>query len=175
MRSGFTDVLTGWYNRRYLQVRIKEELARARRNGSPLTCLMLDIDHFKRVNDALGHAAGDEVLRELAQQIEAQIRATDVAARYGGEEFVILLPDTSAESGQMLAERIRLAIANEPFHVEGNVSLPVTVSIGIATARPRREDDDFKTAGDALIARADVALYKAKSSGRNRVAVNTDD
>lgn len=174
-RSGFTDVLTGWYNRRYLQVRLQEELARARRHGTPLTCLMLDIDHFKRVNDEYGHAAGDEVLRELARQIDGLIRATDVAARYGGEEFVILLPDTDAASGQMLAERIRLAIADEPFRVADRVSLPVSVSIGVASTRPRRQDDDFKTAGEALIARADVALYRAKSGGRNRVVISTDE
>jgi len=175
MRSGFTDVLTGWYNRRYLQVRLKEELARARRHGTPLTCLMLDIDFFKKVNDRFGHGAGDDVLREIAQQIEAQIRATDVAARYGGEEFVILLPDTEADAGRQLAERIRTAIADARFTVDDEVPIAVTVSIGVASCRLNREDEDLKTAGESLVARADVALYRAKSGGRNRVAVNADE
>ena len=104
LRSGFTDVLTGWNNRRYLQVRLGEELARAKREESALTCLMIDIDHFKRINDDHGHAAGDEVLREIAQCIESQVRVSDVAARYGGEEFVVLLPGTDAEAGLRLAE-----------------------------------------------------------------------
>lgn len=172
LRSGFTDVLTGWYNRRYLQQRLKEELARGRRHSTSLTCLMLDVDHFKNVNDEHGHATGDEVLREVAQQIETQIRATDVAARYGGEEFVILLPDTDAESGQLLADRIRVAIAASPFAVTSGAEIPVTVSIGLACASPQRFDEDFKTAGEALVARADVALYEAKSAGRNRVFVS---
>ncbi|MDX1481113.1 MAG: DUF484 family protein [Woeseiaceae bacterium] len=172
LRSGFTDVLTGWYNRRYLQVRLTEELARARRHGNPLTCLMLDLDHFKDVNDHHGHAAGDVVLRELAQLIDGQIRATDVAARYGGEEFVILLPDTDRTSGGLLAERIRAAVANAPFVINDKLTLSTTVSIGVAGARPGREDKDLKTAGDALIARADVALYQAKADGRNRVAID---
>jgi diguanylate cyclase (GGDEF)-like protein len=175
LRSGFTDVLTGWYNRRYLQVRLMEELARARRHGSALTCLMLDIDHFKRVNDRYGHAAGDDVLRELTQQIESKIRATDVAARYGGEEFLILLPDTDAESGFQLAERIRAAIAAEPFLVHSGAEVPITVSIGVACVSPQRGNNDLKTAGDALVARADVALYAAKSEGRNRVSINADN
>ena len=172
LRSGFTDVLTGWYNRRYLHVRLTEELARARRHGSALTCLMLDIDHFKRVNDDYGHAAGDDVLRELTQQIESQIRATDVAARYGGEEFLILLPDTDAGAGRQLAERIRCAIADAPFVLGDGVQIPVSVSIGVASVSPERGENDLKTAGDALIARADVALYRAKSEGRNRVSVS---
>ncbi|HEX7720286.1 MAG TPA: DUF484 family protein, partial [Woeseiaceae bacterium] len=114
MRSGFTDVLTGWHNRRYLQVRLTEELARARRDRSSLVCLMLDLDHFKDVNDTYGHAAGDEVLRELAQRVESQVRASDVAARYGGEEFVILMPHTDVTSGKLLAERIRQAVSSSP-------------------------------------------------------------
>ena len=175
LRSGFTDVLTGWHNRRYLQVRIKEELARARRHGMPLSCLMLDIDHFKRVNDGHGHSAGDRVLREIAQRIELQVRATDVAARYGGEEFTILLPDTSADSAALLAERIRREVAATPFDLGNGQSITVTASIGIASASPERLEADLKTVGEALIARADVALYRAKSAGRDRIALNTDE
>lgn len=174
-RSGFTDVLTGWYNRRYLHVRLGEELARARRHGSALTCLMLDIDFFKSVNDTWGHAAGDQVLREITQRIESEIRATDVAARYGGEEFVMLLPDTDGASGVLLAERVRESVSAALFDIGDGRHVEVTASIGVATATPKREESDLKTAGEALIARADVALYRAKSGGRNRVALNKDE
>ena len=170
LRSGFTDVLTGWNNRRYLQVRLVEELARARRDDSGLVCLMLDIDHFKKVNDSYGHAAGDAVLRELAQRIESQVRVSDVAARYGGEEFVVLLPGTEIESGTLLAERIRKAVSANPIEIGGGNSITITVSIGIASITPIRDGDDLKTTGESLLARADVALYSAKSSGRDRVA-----
>ena len=170
-RSGFTDVLTGWYNRRYLQARLREELARARRDQTNLICLMLDIDHFKCVNDSYGHAAGDQVLCELASRIDSQIRASDVAVRYGGEEFVILLPDTDAASGMKLAERIRSAVTATPFVLPGGETERITVSIGISGVIPRKDDEDFKTLGDGLIARADVALYSAKAAGRDRVTV----
>ena len=169
LRSGFTDVLTGWHNRRYLQVRLAEELARARRDGSNLVCLMLDIDHFKNVNDTWGHGAGDAVLRELAQRIESQVRVSDVAARYGGEEFVVLLPGTDVAAGRALAERIRAAIAAAPVPLPGGGDVRVTASIGIAAVRPDAALDDLKTAGDALLANADVALYRAKSAGRDRI------
>ena len=170
LRSGFTDVLTGWNNRRYLQVRLVEELARARRDGSSIVCLMLDIDHFKNVNDTYGHAAGDAVLCELAQRIESQVRVSDIAARYGGEEFVVLLPGTEIESGQLLAERIRKAVSAKPIDIGGGDSITITASIGIASITPERDVDDLKTAGESLLARADVALYSAKSSGRDQVA-----
>ncbi|MCH8072461.1 MAG: GGDEF domain-containing protein [Proteobacteria bacterium] len=175
LRSGFTDVLTGWNNRRYLQVRLVEELARARRDASGLVCLMLDIDHFKKVNDSYGHAAGDAVLRELAQRIESQVRVSDVAARYGGEEFVVLLPGTEIESGTLLAERIRKAVSANPIEIGGGNSITITVSIGIASIAPIRDGDDLKTTGESLLARADVALYSAKSSGRDRVAAEHAD
>ena len=172
LRSGFTDVLTGWHNRRYLQVRMKEELARARRDGSNLVCLMIDIDRFKRVNDTHGHAAGDEVLCELAQRIEAQVRASDIAARYGGEEFVVILPNTDTDAGILLAERIRHSISSTPIDLRYDGSVTITASVGIACVVPDSKDNDFKTLGDALIARADVALYAAKAAGRDQVAVD---
>jgi len=170
-RSGFTDVLTGWHNRRYLQARMKEELARACRDGSGLVCMMLDIDHFKRVNDTWGHAAGDSVLRELAQRIDGEVRASDVAARFGGEEFVLLLPGTTSGEGRYLAERIRNAVAAVPFELQDGGHIPVTVSIGIAEFDPGAGHGDLKSLGEALIARADAALYTAKAAGRDRVAV----
>ena len=171
LRSGFTDVLTGWHNRRYLTVRLGEELARAKRDQHSVVCLMLDVDHFKNVNDTWGHAAGDAVLRELAQRIESQVRASDVAARYGGEEFIVLLPNTEIDSARLLAERIRGAISVAPIDLPCGETTSITVSIGIAEVRPGADEKDLKTLGDSLIARADVALYAAKSAGRDRVIV----
>jgi diguanylate cyclase (GGDEF)-like protein len=172
LRSGFTDVLTGWHNRRYFQVRIKEELARSRREQCHLACLMLDIDHFKRVNDTWGHAAGDAVLQEFANRIDAEIRANDVAARYGGEEFVVLLPSTDIASATLLAERIHKAVSREPYELPGGDSVDITASIGIDGVCPDPKADDLKTIGDSLLARADVALYRAKSGGRDQIAVD---
>jgi len=156
---------------RLLQAESFEALARARRDGSRLVCLILDIDHFKRVNDSWGHAAGDAVLRELAQRIDMQVRASDVAARYGGEEFVVLLPNTDVSSASLLAERIRTEIAASPIKLPCGESVTITASIGIAEVSPGPDEKDLKTLGDSLIARADVALYAAKSSGRDRVVV----
>jgi diguanylate cyclase (GGDEF)-like protein len=170
VRSGFTDSLTGWHNRRYLVTRLHEELARCRRDRTPLTCLMIDVDHFKSVNDRFGHLAGDEVLRQLAHCISAEVRGSDVSARYGGEEFVVLLPGTGIGAGFLLAERIRAAVAAEPFELPAGSPLPVTVSIGVAEQSPTLEERDLKAAGERLLALADVALYEAKAGGRNAVA-----
>jgi diguanylate cyclase (GGDEF)-like protein len=169
VRSGFTDVLTGWRNRRYLQTRLREELARCNREGTSLTCLMIDVDHFKRVNDRYGHLVGDEVLRQLAQCVEGEVRNSDVSARYGGEEFVILLPATGIAAGRLLAERIRSAVCAERFELSDVTEpLPITVSIGVAEYHPSPKDD-LKLAGERLIAKADLALYEAKANGRNTV------
>jgi diguanylate cyclase (GGDEF)-like protein len=172
LRSGFTDVLTGWHNRRYLQVRLHEELARARRDQAHVACLILDVDHFKSVNDTFGHAAGDSVLQEIANRIDAQVRKSDVAARYGGEEFLVLLPDTPIDAAVTLAERIRGAVSSAPYEMPGGQEREITASIGIAGITPGQDEDDLKTLGEALIAHADVALYEAKSAGRDRVAVD---
>jgi len=170
-RSGLTDVLTGWHNRRYLQMRLHEELARSQRDVTPLTCLMIDVDHFKKVNDCHGHLVGDEVLRQLAHCVETEVRDSDVSARYGGEEFVILLPGTGIEAGRLLAERIRNAVSEEAFEIIGaSGRLPITVSIGVAEFRPGSTEDDLKIAGERLVALADLALYEAKAGGRNTVA-----
>jgi len=172
VRSGFTDVLTGWHNRRYLQSRLREEVVRCRRERSALTCLMIDVDHFKRINDGHGHLAGDEVLQQVARRVGGAVRGSDVAARYGGEEFVILLPGTSGDAGAMLAERIRRAVADEPFAISGSAEpLSVTVSIGVAAHRAEGDPEDLEVAGERLLASADVALYDAKTGGRNSVAI----
>ena len=171
-RSGLIDVLTGWHNRRYLKTRLREELARARREQQPLICVMLDVDHFKNINDTFGHAAGDEVLREVAQRIECEVRVSDVSARYGGEEFVVLLPNTSTSDAAILAERIRKAVSTDPVDIGNGRCQTVTLSIGIATASPGADDNDLKTLGEGLLAEADVALYRAKAHGRNRVEIH---
>ena len=141
LRSGFTDVLTGWHNRRYLNVRLGEELARARRDQTGIVCLMLDVDHFKQVNDSWGHAAGDAVLQELASRIETQVRASDVAARYGGEEIVVLSAGHRRwlHRRKLLAERIRTVDFRDTHRIctRWRSSVSVTVSIGIAEVYPQ--------------------------------------
>lgn len=171
LRAGITDFLTGWHNRRYLQQRLKEEFARSQRRGGRLACLMLDIDHFKLVNDGYGHLAGDNALKEVAQRVESQIRSMDTAARFGGDELAILLPDASAAEAARLAERIREAIALQPFQLTAEIERPLTVSIGVAALAPGRYESD--RAAERLLADADAALYRAKALGRNRVQVGT--
>ena len=130
---------------------------------------MIDVDFFKSVNDSYGHAAGDEVLREIAQRIESEVRVSDVSARYGGEEFVVLLPGTDGAAGLSLAERIRNAVAASDYDLGGGTSAKITASIGVASVAPVHDDADLKIVGEALIARADVALFAAKADGRNAV------
>lgn len=169
VRAGLTDHLTGWYNRRYLHARLREELARAQRHRSPVSLLMLDIDRFKQVNDGSGHLGGDEALREVAARIEGQVRASDTAARFGGDEFAVLLPGTTTVEARRLAERIRAAVAATPVEAAAGVSLRVTVSIGLAGFPAPRADGDLKALAEQLLAEADAALYRAKAAGRDRV------
>jgi diguanylate cyclase (GGDEF)-like protein len=169
LRAGITDFLTGWHNRRYLQQRMKEELARAQRRGGTIACLMIDIDRFKGINDGYGHLAGDNALKEVAQRVEAQIRSMDTAARFGGDELAILLPDASAAEAATLAERIREVIAAVPFALTAEVERTLTVSVGVASLSPGRHETDLKAVADRLLADADAALYRAKAMGRNRV------
>jgi two-component system cell cycle response regulator len=179
---GLTDALTGVHNRRYFESRCLEEVKAAQRNGQPLVCLLLDVDHFKRINDNHGHPVGDAVLRQVGQIIRGQLRGNDVVARYGGEEFVLLLPDTPLEGGVETADRIRLAIAAEamPTHAEAAPPLHITVSLGAAQLQTEARDPGV--ASDApsrrtsavesmklLVQRTDQALYAAKQAGRNRV------
>ena len=157
------DELTGLYNRRELDRRIIAEIARSSRTNQPFSFVLLDIDHFKAVNDSYGHPAGDEVLRRVARLIEGELRVSDVAARYGGEEVALLLPETSAEDALIVASRLRARLATSPFDIGAGISLSVTASFGIATV-PTNAANLVE-----LVSAADEALYEAKAAGRNRV------
>jgi len=159
-----TDPLTRLLNRRALVERLSREVDRAKRYESQLSLLLLDVDHFKSINDSCGHLVGDGVLRQIGSLIEASVRTVDIAARYGGEEFVILLPETSQEGGVIFAERLRESVEHYPFDAAGDEPLHLTASIGVATFPSPRVDST-----EDLFARADEALYRAKSSGRNQV------
>lgn len=160
-----TDPLTGLFNRRYFEERLGIEFARSQRYRVPLSCLMLDLDHFKRLNDTHGHASGDEMLRRVAEVTRASVRTVDLLARYGGEELIALLPETGLDEARTVAERIRAAIAHIAFpKAGGGPVVSCTASIGLATA-PAPELTD----ADALVRHADDALYTAKAAGRDRV------
>lgn len=169
VRSGLTDVLTGMHNRRYFQDRLSGELAGAQRYQIPLSCLLLDVDHFKRINDDHGHQTGDSVLRELARRISSRIRANDIGARFGGEEFAVLLPGTASDTAVRLGNRIRETVCRNPVEIDADKAIAVSISVGVSTAVPARDVDNLASIGDALLANADAALYRAKSAGRNCV------
>jgi diguanylate cyclase (GGDEF)-like protein len=169
VRSGLTDFLTGFHNRRYLQSRLREELARAQRGRQYLVCLMIDVDHFKRINDQYGHLAGDAVLREVARRVDNEMRSSDTGARFGGDEFAIVLAQSSFEDGERVAQRVLRSVSSQPIKVGTNGAETVTLSIGVAAAAPDPEVRDLKHMAERLIAEADAALYRAKSGGRNRV------
>jgi len=156
------DGLTGVFNKRYFLEALEREMSRAQRYGRPLSILMFDIDHFKRVNDTYGHLAGDYVLQSLARLISTRARREEIFARYGGEEFVILLPETHKEGGMELAEQLRKRVASYSFIFEGE-EIPVTVSIGVATVT------DGGLSESEFVKKVDERLYQAKSEGRNCV------
>jgi diguanylate cyclase (GGDEF)-like protein len=160
--AALTDPLTNLANRRTMVDHLQHELTRSKRCNTPLTVLMLDLDFFKRVNDEHGHDRGDAVLIEAGRRMKELIRGQDLLARWGGEEFVILLPETSAAGGMIVAEKIRKRVAEEAFTVPG-ATLHLTISIGVATLAEGQQTD-------ALIKAADRALYQAKQRGRNCVA-----
>lgn len=162
-RLARTDPLTSLSNRRDFRERAEQELARSRRHGHALALLMLDVDHFKAVNDTHGHAAGDEVLRQLSRELDEVLRESDLPARLGGEEFAVLLPETDAEAACQVAERLRAHLATHPAMLETGHTLTYTISLGVAFWRP--SDSGL----DDLMLRADRALYEAKRGGRNRV------
>ncbi len=164
MELAVTDALTGLHNRRYMNGQLKALTARAVRGGDPVSVLLIDIDHFKSVNDGFGHDAGDEVLKEFAARLATNVRAIDLPCRHGGEEFAVVMPDTRIEDAQRIAERIRLHVAGAPFRIQhGAEHLAVTISIGVAATIG--EGDTPET----LLKRADAGLYEAKSGGRNKV------
>ncbi len=161
--AAMRDALTGLYNRRHFEERFRVEFAYAARHATPLSVLILDIDHFKKINDTHGHVVGDRVLRELGARLRAAVRSEDTVARYGGEEFVVLARSTPAEQARGLGERLRGLVAKTPVKV-GAHELAVTVSVGVATLTSQRSLQELFTT-------ADQALYAAKSGGRNRVVV----
>lgn len=162
---GLRDPLTGINNRRFFDQRISEEVSRAKRVNSPLTCLFIDLDFFKRINDHYGHQAGDAVLKQVSQLLNDRLRNSDVLARYGGEEFVILLADTSAEDAALIAEQIRHRVEKTEFIIPSGKAIHATLSIGSATLGQYGHIHDTKS----LIAAADQAVYAAKLSGRNQI------
>ena len=164
-----TDELTGLYNRRYLFAHLNEVLGRMAEGGNETALMLFDIDHFKQVNDRHGHPAGDRVLRELAERAVRQVRSVDLVGRLGGEEFVVVMPETSLSGAVVVAERLRVAVADEPFILQDNGGkLPITVSVGIAVTG--KTTDTL----ESLLKRADEALYAAKNAGRNRVVAFPD-
>ncbi|MBB5370793.1 diguanylate cyclase (GGDEF)-like protein [Janthinobacterium sp. K2Li3] len=166
---GLTDSLTGVYNRRYIDRRLLEEIARARRQNYFISCMYIDIDHFKLVNDTHGHQGGDEVLREVAARIRHELRRSDALGRFGGEEFVVLLIDADLDSATFVAERIRASIADTMFDLPGGTETWVSVSIGVASLDGEAILQPMETVAQQLVANADLALYQAKAKGRNQV------
>jgi diguanylate cyclase (GGDEF)-like protein len=154
-RESRTDALTGLSNRRGIEERLNDEVARAIRFGHPLAVLMIDLDDFKSINDRYGHAVGDDILRSTAIAIDNSVRSIDIAGRYGGEEFLVVLPETDASGAEVVAERIRASVER----------LGATVSIGLS---PIRAED---SSASILVGRADEALYEAKRTGKNRIAL----
>lgn len=156
--QAISDSLTGTYNRRYWAQALLQEMARAGRQNAPLCLAMIDLDHFKHVNDTYGHPRGDQVLKELARRLRESVRATDMLFRLGGEEFAMLMPGTDLEQGLAVAEKLRAQVAAQPMAGD----LEITASFGVSVTMGQEPQEDF-------ICRADEALYTAKTKGRNRV------
>lgn len=157
------DELTKAYNRRFMQRRMLEEISRAKRSREKFSVAMIDIDYFKDINDNYGHVVGDQVLKELVNQLIENLRSSDVTCRFGGEEFVVILPDTANEEAHAVLERIRQIVASNPYNITDEGSISITISVGIATF-----PDDGST-WEELISSADKAMYRAKETGRNKV------
>jgi diguanylate cyclase (GGDEF)-like protein/PAS domain S-box-containing protein len=164
-----TDALTGIANRRLIEQALMQELARGARYGHATAVLMIDIDHFKRVNDTHGHAVGDAVLRGLAGEVQACLRGNDVVGRWGGEELLVVLPEADRGAATQCAERIRARIAGWSHPLAVDAAVHVTVSVGVAIAA------SGCTSPEAVVAAADAAMYAAKRAGRDRVEVHTGD
>lgn len=170
LKHATLDALTGFYNRRQLDERVKQEISSAKRKHTALCAIMIDIDYFKKVNDTYGHAAGDFILKTVSKIIRGQLREYDIAARYGGEEFAILLPFTEEDEAVMVAERLRKAVENKIIDIEkvntknDTKTIRITISLGIYQFKPTDRNQD-------LLMNADKALYEAKENGRNRVKI----
>jgi diguanylate cyclase (GGDEF)-like protein len=160
-----TDPLTGLQNRRSLFELGRIEFSRAQRMQRPFCCMMLDLDHFKQINDNYGHPLGDQVIQEFAKRCKSAVREIDLLGRYGGEELLIFLPETDSETAMLVAERLRASVERTPMKVSGE-ELNVTVSIGVS----RKDENTLEL--ETLIARADQAMYIAKHKGRNIVAIS---
>ncbi|MCB9655439.1 MAG: diguanylate cyclase [Deltaproteobacteria bacterium] len=171
-RQAISDSLTGLFTRRHFFSLMRHEISLARRNARPFGLVMLDVDHFKRINDTYGHAVGDQVLKEVARRLQARLRESDVLGRYGGEEFALMLIDTGLAQAVAVAETLRSLIADAPFETDAG-AVPVTISLGVASSELDSIDDAQAQPGQALLVLADQALYRAKTSGRNRVAQAT--
>ena len=170
---GLIDPLTGVNNRRFFEQRLIEEVASVIRANDEMSCLFIDIDHFKKVNDNYGHQAGDEILRGVAQIIRELVRSTDVVARYGGEEFIVLLSHKGKQKAAEIAERIRKTIEERIFIDPQHGEIKVTTSIGINSLDTTEHDGEVKDVASLFVVRADRALYQAKDSGRNRIEFYT--
>lgn len=167
LEMAITDQLTGLYNRRYMARHLGNLLSGAAESGKALSFLIVDIDYFKSINDTHGHDIGDEILKEFAQRIATNVRGIDLACRYGGEEFVVVMPDTDVSFAYMVAERLRQQVADQPFRISTSPgTLSLTISIGVTAS-----EGTMDTA-EALLRRADQALYRAKRDGRNRVVAD---
>ncbi|WP_184718399.1 PleD family two-component system response regulator [Caulobacter sp.] len=159
-----TDQLTGLHNRRYMTGQLDSLVKRATMGGEPVSALLIDIDHFKKINDTFGHDVGDEVLREFALRLASNVRAIDLPCRYGGEEFTVIMPDTQLADALRIAERIRNHVSGSPFKVaHGQEMLTVTISVGVSATTGQGDTPE------ALLKRADEGVYQAKASGRNAV------
>ena len=165
---GLVDNLTGVNNRRFFEQRLKEETARVTRMKSPVSCLFVDVDYFKNINDTHGHQVGDQVLRHIATILRDQVRTIDIVARYGGEEFTVILPQTGVEKAYEVAERIRTRIEESPYITDEGNSISLTVSIGVNSLLPEECTGDMAATSREFVERADKSLYIAKKNGRNR-------
>jgi diguanylate cyclase (GGDEF)-like protein len=169
-QMSYTDAMTGLHNYRYFELRLKEEIARARREGTHISLLILDVDYFKNYNDTLGHPAGDEVLRKVGKILQSSVRDNDIVARYGGEEFAIILSGAEKNGAVKLAERIREKVEEAAFYKEEiQPNNKLTISLGVATF----PDDALNE--EELVHNADKALYQAKNAGRNKVVAYTEE
>ena len=171
LNAAVTDALTGLFNRRYAEMHLTQIARKSKENGHDFALMVIDIDHFKVINDTYGHASGDEVLIELSRRIRNNLRPIDLLARMGGEEFLIVMPSTTHELARLAADRLRRLINDEPFQItKGSQDIQVTISVGVAVDSAGRRETDCA----ALLDRADAALYCAKEAGRNAVSMSKE-